>query len=127
MLRTGPLQLAENTTDTVATLKHPTTQSRHSSFMGLCQVFKGCVPNLPASPYPLTKTYRMANRSILTRWIKRETAELASLKKTLITASVLAPPKSEGLYTLDNYACDNQIECVLLQEREDGSNCPVVY
>lgn len=44
---------------------------------------------------------------------------LEAFKKKLLVPPVLTLPWSNGRYTIDPDTCNSQVECVLLQEKED--------
>lgn len=114
----GRLRVAQKTTKAIRLLWYQTTLSLMRSFLGLCNVHRRFVPNLPTLVLPLNQRLKKgALRQFEPDSAERD--EVDVLKEKLIKAPISVLQRLYEQYTFDGDTCDTQVGCVLLREPDD--------
>lgn len=125
VFRSGRLHIASTATSAVRQLKEPNNQTKLWSFFGLCNVFHRFVPNLSHVAAPHNKKPRKYEPTQLQTLSVPEKNTVVKPKFLLKNLSVLALPRADGHLFIDTDTCDTQLECVLLQTKQDGTDRPI--
>lgn len=83
VIRSGCLELAKNTIDSLAKLEHPSTHTDLFSFLGLYNVFRRPVPNFTRHSALLNKTLRNEKPKRFGPLEKRRVRQFRRLKRLL--------------------------------------------
>lgn len=127
LIKPGNLEAANHTSDGIWRLQVPTTLLELRSFPGLCNVFTRFVSDLARIASTLSKQLRKLQAKQLRPLTAKESKAQEVLKNMLISPLVLTLPKSVGQYSLDTYARDWQVGCVLLPKQNIGRTKPIGY
>lgn len=103
------------TVDEVCQLEHTTNLKELRSFHVLCNVFRRFVPNFDGGTVPFNENLWKGQPQDFDSLSHEKTTARETLKAKLMEPPVLALPRSQGNFTVDTYACDKQIACVLLE------------
>ena len=97
------------------------------SCLGMCNVYRRFIKYFARIAHPLS---RNTGKDVPETWenlSEEEMLAFKTLKKSLLTAPILALPREGYPYTLDTDASANQIGCCLLHKQPDGHLHPVGY
>lgn len=107
-------------------LKFRKTQ-KSQFFLSLCHVFWRFTPVLVRFTAPFNKKMRNDQRTHLAAVNFKDKDTVVPLLEASLGLQVLTWPRSEGQYTLDTDACDEQINGTYLQKQVHRSNCSNSY
>jgi len=93
----------------------------------MCNVYWRFIRDYAHMAKPLTKITRRTLPHVLSPQDAAQLAAFKCLKERLTSTPILALPRREGLFILDNDACAVQVGCNLLQQQPDKSILPVGY
>lgn len=114
--------MPSHTIDAVHVLEPPTKLTELLSFFGLCNVIRRFVPNFAGVATLLNKKLRKDHLQTFDGLSYKEITALETLKAKLIELTVLVLPRLQDDYKIDTDAFDKRIDCVLLQNQQDGTN-----
>lgn len=118
----GVLPNPENI-DKVVNWPVPRNVSDVRAILGLGSYYRRFVPNYSRLVHPLTQ---LTQKKIKFVWTRDCQAAFDELKRTLVSAKIMAYPRDEGEYILDTDACGTSIGCVLSQV-QDGVERVIAY
>jgi hypothetical protein len=127
VIRPGKLAVAEKNTLSLRTVQPPSTQSELRSFLGLCNVYRRFVPGFAKIASPLNALLRKGESPQLGPFNKDQLEAFMTLKERLINPPILSLPRSQGQYTLDTDASQDQIGCCLFEEQGEKKLKPIGY
>lgn len=117
VLRPWKLELADHTTDEFGDFNPSHNVMEWKLFPGLCNVYRGFVPNFAHIAAVLNNKLKKGERRTLDSGTQEEHDALASSQNELVSAPLLLSPHTRGLLTLDMDAWNKQSGCVLIQEQ----------
>lgn len=117
MIASRKLHIAVKTIDTLCDLNYPTITAELRSFLGLCSVYCRFVPNSILMAALLNRQHKKGEPATF-EVNDGDRHTIDGLKEKLKKPPVPALAGYEGQFVFETYACDKQVECVLLQEKD---------
>jgi hypothetical protein len=121
-IRPGKLEVAVINTEALKGAKPPTNQTQLRSFLGLCNVYRRFIPGFSKIAGPLNALLRKGESPNLGMLNEEQLQSFNSSREKLLHPPVLALPKRDGRFILDNDASGDQIGGCLFQEQFDGTH-----
>lgn len=84
-------------------------------------------PQLPPRRGAAQKKLRERQPEMFEQLSQEETAAMKSLQDNLISQPVLTLQSHNGIYTLDIDSFNAEVDCLLLQEQDNGINRRIVH
>ena len=111
-------------TEAIANLPTPRNVKDVRSFLGMAGYYKQCVPQFAKVASPLVKLTR---KYVRFSWGEEQQEAFDTLKKLLISSRVMAHPNTQKPYKLYTDACEYAVGAILVQEDDEGIECPIQY
>lgn len=91
-------------------------------------MFRRSLPNFTRITSPLSRRFKKSQAKDLRTTDEDDLQALDTLNETFVSPPIISLPKTARQYTLDIDGRDHEVECVPLQNQEDGkATRPVEY
>ena len=127
IIRPGKLAIYGKNLEAITKALPPRNKTQVRAFLGMCNVYRRFVNGFTRIAHPLNKKVCKDQPESWEHLSDDELTAFEQLKKSLVTAPILALPREGYPYTLDTDASDRQLGCCLLQQQEDGTLHPIGY
>ena len=127
ILRPGKLAIYGRNLEAINKAMPPKNKTQVRSFLGMCNVYRRFVAGYTKIAHPLNQKVRKDQPETWETLSPEEIEAFNQLKKSLVTAPILALPREGYPYTLDTDASEYQLGCCLLQAQPDGALHPIGY
>lgn len=119
-LRPGQIKVANHNADVIRELKKINTATELQLFLGLCAVFRRAISDLTTIASPLSTRLKKTYVKRLGPLENHELQALHTSREELKSPPAISLTNQTGHYTLDQYACDKQVRCVIIQDNMTG-------
>ena len=99
-------------------------QKQLRSFLGMTNYYRTSIPNYALKSAQLTDLLKKNSKF---NWQPKHQQAFQELKQALVSAPILAYPRTDLPYSLFTDASDNAIGAVLIQTHENGTHKAVHY
>ena len=123
----GRLGVMEAHTRALRLAAFPTTRTQVWSFVGMCNIFRRCVPGFACIAAPLTDLMGSTAPVDVPPPTATQQHAFDTLREALTKPLVLALPWRDNRYVLDVDSCGTQVGAALFQEQPSGNFHPVAY
>ena len=127
IIRPGRLSIYGRNLEAITKALPPRNKTQVRAFLGMCNVYRRFVHGFTRIAHPLTQKVRKDQPDSWEHLSEDELRAFETLKKSLVTAPILALPREGYPYTLDTDASERQLGCCLLQRQPDGTLHPIGY
>jgi len=114
VVRPGQLPVIQKNIKSLAQALPRRNQTELKSFLGMCNVYRRFIKDYAHIAKPLAKLTSKKLPHVLPSLDAAQLPAFEYLKERLTSTSILALPRSEGLFILDTNACAVQVGCTLL-------------
>lgn len=121
-IKTVCLELSSHTIDEIKGLQVPSIIMKKHFFYGLSMIFCLFVPNFARIVPSFNCNFRIDEHCTYPEYLGDELVALHTQRDKLLRPSVLALPRLQETYAVDNDACNGQFGGVLPQEQPDGDS-----
>jgi len=127
VVRPGRLSVNEKNLQAIKKAVFPKTQTRLTSFLGMCNVYRRFTVDFAKTAKPLNDLNSVKLPKRLSPPTPEEQAAFDKLREQLFHPPILAIPRKEGKYIIDVVASYDHLGCCLLQQQTDDKYLPVGY
>lgn len=121
------LEIAAHTKNLISEKRITASLTDLKSFLRFCYVLRRFFPNFARLVAPLNKWLRKEQTATFEPSNQKKLKSIFLLEQMLIFPLILALPNSTGHITLEMYARNIQVGCVLLQKQPDKETMPTGY
>ena len=103
--------------EAIVRLDPPNIVTEVLSFLGMCGYYRNCIEGFTKVAEPLV---RLTQKNIPFKWEAEQQEAFQALKDMLVSARVMAYPRTDQPYKLYTDACEYAIGAILVHDDENG-------